>query len=80
MQEILNILSLKEGAWNSSKITLNISTGSYREGGPGETAKITLAGPGEHTASPDTAESKNNNRPCHREHTQLAKMVRTQDL
>lgn len=54
VQEVLNILSLKEGTWNNSKITLNTSTGSYREGGLGETEKITLTGPGEHTASADT--------------------------
>lgn len=46
VQEILNILSLKEGTWNSSKITLNTSVGSYREGSQGKSAKITLAGPG----------------------------------
>lgn len=51
VQEILNILSLKEGTWNSSKITLNTSAGSYREGRLGESVKITLAEPGKHTAS-----------------------------
>lgn len=48
-QEILNLLSLKEGTWNGSKITLNTSAGSYREGKLEESVKITLVKPGEHT-------------------------------
>lgn len=60
VQEIFNILCLKERVWKGSKTILNTSAGSYTDGnlgggraGEGDklSAKITLAGPAEHTVS-----------------------------
>jgi hypothetical protein len=61
VQEIFNILCLKERAWKGSKTILNTSAGSYTDGNWGRgcaggggrlsSAKITLAGPAKHTAS-----------------------------
>lgn len=56
VQEIFNILCLKERAWKGSKTILNTSAGSYTDGnwagggrGRESSAKITLAGSAEHT-------------------------------